>query len=157
MTRTIVFALALLLGAGGLLEAQDRHAGQRRPDVGPIGVLLELRTELGLTASQVAQLERIDADMDRENQPFVARLSEIRPRIRSLGPRDRHTADQRALYESYMAEARPLMRQIQKNNHAAMKTVGDVLTQPQKDRMGQLLRERAESERSSRNPRLPRR
>jgi hypothetical protein len=154
MIRTILAVLVLLFGTGGYLEGQAGQGGQRRADPGPVEFLLTLRAELGLTSEQVARLEEIDSRMDRQNQPYVARMSELRRQIRGLGPRDRMTVEQRELHDSYVAEARPLMRQIHTNNRAAMRQVGDILSPPQKERVGQLLRERLERQRSSGNPRL---
>jgi len=118
-------------------------------------MLLRMETQLGLTARQVERLQRIDADMERENQPLVAKLSEIRRKIRSLGSVDSLTAERRTLFEAYIAESRPVMREIQHNNWTAMRRVGEVLTEEQKEAMGKLLREMDEGnrERSGDSPR----
>jgi hypothetical protein len=179
MPRISVILLALCLGGGGVLEAQNRQGqlragppapqpgaqqnGQRAPDEGPVPLLLQHRELLGLTPRQVSRLESIDAEMERENQPLVVQLSDIRGKIRSLGSPETMTVENRSLYESYMSQARPLMRRIQENNWEAMRSVGRVLTEEQKNRMAQLLRDRESKsrgpdnnrERSGRSSQLP--
>jgi hypothetical protein len=154
MIRLLVTVLLLLLaGAGAELQGQQqRSAGDDDP--GPITTLLGLQEELDLTADQVARLREIDLRMDGVNQPLVERLMEIRGRIRALGPRREMTPENRALFDSYVAEARPLMRRIGENNKAAMEEVGNVLNQEQKDTIARLLKERFQNrDRSGRTPR----
>lgn len=135
------------------LRGQD---GRDRGDPGPVSTLLEFRTELALTDSQVVALERIDDEMDTTNAPLVAQMMEIRSRIRSLGPRRRMDREERRLYESYVAEARPLIRQIERNNRSAMHDVGRLLTATQKATMSRLLKQRdPDREQSGRSSRPP--
>jgi Spy/CpxP family protein refolding chaperone len=156
MIRSIIVLLALLLAAGPEAEAQDRQ-GQRAPEAGPIQLLLQLRSEINLTADQIAHLERIDADMDRLNGPLVAQMSAIRAKIRELGPVESMSPRRRAAFEAYLAEARPLMDEIQQNNSVAMQRVGAVLTEAQRQWIAEQLREREENsrERNARFPRFP--
>jgi hypothetical protein len=153
MIRIALVVLALLAGSGNLLQAQNRQGQQRGLEAGPVSILLQLRDQLALTPTQVGQLERIDADMDRLNQPLVARISEIRHKIRSLGPVEEMNGAQRARFDTFVAEARPLWEQIQHNNAAAMKRVGGVLTEQQKEQVAKLLRQAGDNrERSGRLP-----
>jgi hypothetical protein len=153
MIRNLFVALLLLVGAAANLTAQQQHSGDDDP--GPITTLLSLQSEIGLSAAQAAELARIEVQMDEQNQPLVTQLVEIRRRIRALGSRRDMSAENRALFESFMAEARPLMRQIRENNESAMEQVGAVLTEVQKDTLRALLRERDDnSDRSDRNSRF---
>lgn len=156
MIRTAWLALALMLLTGTSTVGQENR-GARPNDPGPIQVLIELKEELQLSAEQLTQLEAIDEKMDRENEKCVVRLSEIRARIRSLGPPRARSAEQQALFQSYLAEARPLMDLIQKNNRNAMEQVGQVLLPEQKELIERFLRAEGARNRDSRsrNPRLP--
>jgi hypothetical protein len=153
MYRIATLALALMLGTGTMLEGQTRNT--RNADLGPIDMLLNVRSEIGLTPDQIVRLERIDARMDAMNRPLVDRLGEIRKRTRSLGPRAEHNTEQRAQYESLMTEARPIMREISRNNRTAMEQVGEVLTDGQRARVADMIRERVERERSRSGTRVP--
>lgn len=154
MIRIAWLALALISLTGTSIVGQDNR-GARANDPGPIQMLIELKEELQLTPEQLTRLEAIDEKMDQENEKCVVRLSEIRERIRSL-PRDR-SPEQQALFQSYLAEARPLMDVIQKNNRKAMEQVGQVLLPEQKELIERFLREEGARNRDSRsrNPRLP--
>src|SRR5690554_3181011 len=123
MIRTSIVTLLLLVGSAGVLSGQARSS-----EPGPVGTLLDLRETLALSSQQISRLEQIDAEMDEQNRPLVRQLAEIRRQIRALGPRSERTDEQRARFEAFVDEARPLMRQIEENNRAAMKRVGRVLT-----------------------------
>jgi len=145
MLRSLWVALFVLFGTSELLEGQSRSG--KRP--GPIETLLALRGELGLTAPQISRLEEIDRQMDLRNEPLVARMREIRQRIRSLGPREGFTPESRARYESLVADARQIMSEIHGNNRSAMAEVGEILSEPQRERLAELITERKdERERS---------
>lgn len=154
MIRTSIVTLLLVMGTVTLLPGQSRQR-----DSGPVETLLEMRESLALSAAQVAGLERIDAAMEAQNQPLVRQLSAIRRQIRALGPRAEMSTEQRARFEAHLEEARPLMRQIERNNRSAMKQVGRLLTKEQKDLVEEVLRERTDrrrdddSRRGNRNPR----
>jgi hypothetical protein len=149
---SVPLLLLLLIGAGAELHGQQQPSAGDDP--GPITTLLGLQVELGITDEQAERLREIDGRMDGVNQPLVGRLMEIRGRIHALGSHREMTPENRALFESYVAEARPLMRQINDNNKAAMREVGDVLTREQKDTIARLLKERYENrDRSGRTSR----
>jgi uncharacterized membrane protein len=159
MIRSLLLLLVLLAGAGSGIEAQAQgRTGGPAADRGPIDTLIGLRDQIGLTQPQIGRLEEIDARLDRQNQPHVTQMMEIRRRIRALGAREQMTPEQRTIFEGYLSEARPHVQQIARNNAAAMLEVGAVLTQPQKERVAELLKQRGQDrERSGRLPRLPRR
>jgi Spy/CpxP family protein refolding chaperone len=160
MIRILLLVIALVSTGGVDISAQTRgpeHGGI--PDSGPVHMLLEFKDELKLTPAQIQQLGRIDAEMERANQPLVHQLGQIRRKIRELGPLEKLEGERRARFDTYLAEARPLMDRIQENNWAAMQKVGDVLTGQQKERVARYIRELVEdgSERSGSIPQLPRR
>ncbi len=139
MIRTSIVTLLLLVGSAGVLSGQARSS-----EPGPVGTLLDLRETLALSSQQISRLEQIDAEMDEQNRPLVRQLAEIRRQIRALGPRSERTDEQRARFEAFVDEARPLMRQIEENNRAAMKRVGRVLTKAQKAQVKELIRDRGD-------------
>jgi hypothetical protein len=141
MARSLILAVALLVGAAGILEAQNRSSGSRQTEAGPIHTLLEMRSELRLRPEQMAELQRIDAETEQLNQPHVASLRDIRDKVRKLGPPDNLSPDGQTLFESYMLEARPLWERIRANNWEAMRRVGRVLSRWQIERMERLLKE----------------
>lgn len=154
MIRSGVLALGMLLTLSAYAEGQDRP-GNRDP--GPVETLLGLRSDLDLSTDQVARLTEIDADLDRQNRPFVEQMMQIRRQIRGLGPRSEFDRDRRVRYESLRAEAGTVLRQIEVNNRAAMKQVGSILSDSQKQHLRQLLRQRGSNgDRSGQSPRVPR-
>jgi hypothetical protein len=158
MTLRILLSAAVLLGlTAGLLEAQPRGVPVSA-DQGPVETLLEYRAQLNLTAQQVTRLEGIGREMAEANLPLASRLMEIRRafRSRSFGPPDQMTPEERARFDAYLAEARPLMERIEGNNREAMRRVSDVLTQEQKEIVIELLRSLEQSsDQRSRLPGLP--
>lgn len=141
MIRTVGFALMLLILTSASLDGQ-RRSDKHEPDEGPVRALIEIRERLALTDDQVARLTSLDADMNRRNEPYVRRLMEVRRSIRALGHRRDFSAEQRAQYELYISEAKPLMKQIRENNHEAMREVGVILTDVQKRQVAEILRDR---------------
>jgi Spy/CpxP family protein refolding chaperone len=150
----ILIALIFLAAAGDVLAAQGHDS--YGPNQGPVAHLLRLQDELALTPAQVGRLQQIDARMDQQNQPLVAQLSQVRSRIRAMGPREQLSAERREQLELQVEEFRRILRQIERNNHAAMKQVGNVLTPPQQERLGTILKEReTASGRNNNTPRTP--
>lgn len=137
------------------LAGQDARGDPRPPLPGPVEVLLSNRATLSLTATQVAQLEAIERDMEAANRSLVLRLIELRREMRARPRlRDREaTVEQRAEMRRLMDEARPLYVEIRANNRSAMGRVGDVLTPAQKEQVRELIRERINREgRGGRSP-----
>jgi hypothetical protein len=160
MIRNILLVLVLLSGTGSQLFGQPQNRPESRDrDPGPIHMLLQLRTQLALTPEQVTRLEAIDLQMEEQNRPLLTRTNRIRFLIRRLGDRDDMTPEERTQYEAYMAEARPLLDQIQSNNVTAMRAVGEVLTDAQEAQIAQMLRDRNDNDnnrgRGSRPQRVP--
>ncbi len=129
----------LLLGLGGGVQAQDRQNSDG-PDSGPIATLIHMRAQLRLSDQQVAQLRQLDRQTEERNRPFVARLHELRRKARALGHYSRLSPEARAQFDAYMEEGQPLLQSIHENNMAAMREVGRILSDEQKETMRELLR-----------------
>lgn len=155
MIRAFFLLLALLVGPG-IVHGQNAGSIGQDEDPGPVLILLRLTDELSLTSRQIGALERIDREMDRQNEPHLERLREIRDGIRALGNYDELGEERRKRFDEYIAEARHLVDEIRANNLTAMRRVGNVLTDAQKERLAAILRERdGNRERSSDNSRVP--
>ncbi|HUE97576.1 MAG TPA: hypothetical protein VMN39_13025 [Longimicrobiaceae bacterium] len=140
MIRTVGLAFLAFLATSASLDAQGRdHADA---EDGPVHALIEMRTRIGLTDDQVTRLRALDSSLQARNEPVVSRLMAVRRSIRELGRRRDFTSEQRAQYEAYLDEARPLMKQIRENNNAAMRQIGSVLTEVQRRQLSEILRER---------------
>ncbi len=148
---------ALFIGGVHTLEGQDRARPAADADPGAVLFLLRMSSELELTARQVSRLERINTDVERRNLPLMARMTEIRRKFRELGSFDDARGDERREFELHISEARAVMEEVQANNMAAMRQVGSVLTDGQKERLAQLLRQRGDTqrERSGGDSRVP--
>ena len=147
----LIAAPAALDGQQGSPEPRrsEEQDGARRDDGkkghhgrSPVGMLLKDRTEIGLTAEQVARLKAIDARLEEQNRPHVRRLVEIRRALPDelKGSPERMSPERRAAFHERMKAARPLFERINENNRAAMREVGDVLTQDQKTLLREKLR-----------------
>ena len=149
MRMPILFVMMAMLALPAGLEAQQpRTRGDsphRQGEVtrrGPVELLLRNRAELNLSADQVTRLEAIERDMEARNRPLIARLVEIRRGIQGVPTPPRGTPEHAEVMRQRMQQARPLLDQIRKNNHDAMRMVGDVLTSEQKARVKQIIEER---------------
>lgn len=157
MLRTCTLFLAMVLASAGGVLGQTNPDQSRGRDQGPVSVLLEHQRRLRLSTEQVTALRGIEAEMNRLNRPLVSRLSSIRRNIKSLGPVDSLTVEQKERFDGYMAELRPVVDQIQANNWAAMRRVGEVLTVRQRERLSRLLQDLNDDDRgrSGNNPGPP--
>lgn len=139
--------LAVVLVAGASpLAAQARAPGiaPRVHTQGPFDLLLAHRAELGLDDAQVGRLLEIRAIVEERNAPLVARLVAMR---REIGPGVAPRAmsrRERAEFRYRLQTARPLVEQIRANNRAAMRAIGDVLTDSQKEALRGLVAQRRE-------------
>jgi hypothetical protein len=111
------------------------------PGRGPIELLLAGRDSLGLTRSQLTQLERINAELQEQNAPHVRSMLELRRELQPLigmHPRDMSPA-QRAQFQKQAGRARPIMQQMHESNRRAMERVSELLTSEQKRRVREWL------------------
>lgn len=129
----------LVAQTGGTSPPAVEAKAQKR---GPIEALLEHREALRLSGEQVARLTQIDAQMRERNRPLVEQLVRMRREIRGDTPRSALTPEQRAEQRQRLEVARPLMEQIRQNNHEAMRQVGEVLNEEQKQQVRTMLENR---------------
>ena len=106
---------------------------------GPVQFLLRNRVVLSLTTDQVTRLQEIDREMEERNRPFVMQLLQIRRQIPRRVRESQMTPAQLEAYRAQLRAAQPLLEQIRENNHVAMRGVGNVLTEPQKTRLREIL------------------
>ena len=144
----------ILLAAGLLLsplaseaqqQSQPQPQGRSGPpqgvrrfdprDTGPVALLLRNRAELRLTADQVARLQELDMQVELKNRPFVTQLVEMRRQLPRLQRGREPTQEQRTVFEAQMRAAEPLMKSIDENWKAAMRQVGQILTEEQKSKI----------------------
>jgi hypothetical protein len=107
------------------------------PQRGPIELLLARRDSLGFTAAQVAELQRLNAALQKQNEPLVRGVVAVRRELQpfiGMHPRDM-TPTQRVEFRKQAERARPLLQQIHDNNRRAMESVGQLLSAQQKRRM----------------------
>jgi hypothetical protein len=152
--RILILLLALTGGAltaasaqGGGPDGPGRGAQQgsqhrRSSEAGAVPKLLRHRADLALTDDQVEKLREIDRRLEEQNRPYVQQLIRIRHdmKLRSGVKPEDMTDEERQELRSHLAQARPLWEQISKNNHAAMREVGEVLNDQQKSQLRDLLR-----------------
>ena len=143
--RAALLAL-VLMGSASPLAAQARPPGiaPRAPTQGPFELLLAHRAALGLDEAQVERVLEIRAAVEERNAPLVARLVAMR---REIGPGVAPRAmsrRERAEFRYRLQTARPLVEQIRANNRAAMRAIGDVLTESQRNVLRGLVEQRRE-------------
>lgn len=135
--------LFALLATSFVAAAQERGELARELDgVGPVDLLLERRADVGLSAAQVERLQAVREELAERNRPLLAELLRIRQEVRgkdaSIG---NATPEERALFRSRVAEARPLLQRVRQNNRWAMQRVGGILTPQQRVRVRDRLRD----------------
>jgi protein CpxP len=142
----------------------------RGPGHGPgLGALLRNRAELELTAEQVARLEAIQRDLHARNEPLRQQMAALMPeharRMQRMEPGERPrmtdeqrrqmreqrsermqqhrrmTDEQRQQMRARMEQARPVMEQMRANAQAAMEQARAVLTEEQRAKARESIRE----------------
>jgi Spy/CpxP family protein refolding chaperone len=108
-------------------------------DTGPVALLLRNRAELRLTAEQVTRLQEIDVQVELKNRPFVTQLVEMRRQLPRLERGRDPTREEREAFGAQMRAAEPLMKSIDENWKAAMRQVGQILTEEQKAKIHDLV------------------
>jgi hypothetical protein len=159
MIRSVVLALIMLVTTSAASMGQTRPEQAGNNDPGPVGMLLQWKADLGLTDGQVTRLTEIEAAVDRQNQQPLTQLTEIRRRLRALGPRHRLDSEGKAQYDSLTSSMRPLAKQLEKNMHDAMTQAIGVLTETQRGNVWRLMQQQQQRDRNrdrnSTTPRLP--
>lgn len=136
----IVFAFVAL---PSLAPAQEGgELARELAGSGPVDLLLERRADVGLSAPQVERLQAVRDELAERNRPLLAELLRIRQEVRGMdAPIGEATPEERALFRSRVAEARPLLERVRLNNRRAMQRVGAILTPQQRVRVRERLRD----------------
>lgn len=135
--------LFALLATPALLAAQQPGDLAREMDRStPVDLLLEKPDEVRLSPQQVERLQVVRRELAEQNRPLIERLLRIRREVHAEidTPLRDATAEERALFRSRVAEARPLLQRIRENNQRAMRRVGGILTREQRVRVRERLR-----------------
>ena len=152
--RFLLVALAMVAAPLSAAMAQTPDAPALRMRGGPagdgIGLLLEQREELALTADQVTRLESIQAELSRTNAPLLAQLGDVagpRPGGRGgagrTGPlNERPDSAQMESMRERRAELEPVMRELRENTQVAMQEALAVLTPEQREEVRSLIEPR---------------
>lgn len=145
MNRVTVTILALTFMTGpALLEAQAPRMEQRPGAMAPAGGgagehLLTHRDALGLSVDQVAQIRRIQAQLEEQNRPLAEQLRA------AMQQRDDITRDQRADMRERMQQLTPEQRAEMQQQRAQMRQRAQVQQRAQ-------MRQRADSAGTRRAP-----
>lgn len=131
---TLVFALPSQVGA------QHRHDEPRGLN-GAVEKLLEHRAELGMTDAQLARVQEIKDTADVRKQPLWQRIMSVRRdlKARRKAEPDMPAAEKDSLLRRSGEEIERLLDEIRGIDHAAMRQVGDVLTDAQKEKIREMI------------------
>lgn len=125
LRRILLAAMFLALPvAAHAQNPQGPGRGQGRMMMSPAAMLLEHKAELGLSADQVAKLEKISSALQEKNAPIMEKMRQAR----------QSNADR--------SQMQPLMEQMRENNDAARKEVMAILTPEQQKKAQELVAQR---------------
>lgn len=118
------------------VAASGQGRGDRMPGgpmmggggMNPIGMLLEQREEIGLTADQVTRLEALQAEWQRVADPTMERMRELRQELND---------DRREMMEA----ARPMMENLREVTRSTMDQAMELLTDEQRAELREQRRE----------------
>jgi hypothetical protein len=110
----------------------------------PLELLIERQSALALSADQLGRLEEIKSRLAAANEPLVARIMSLRNQWqrerRAAGRAGRAVDDQRI--ERIRTTAARVRTRIQNNNRTAMRSVNQLLTPEQRQRLREFVQER---------------
>lgn len=149
-TARLWLGLALLIALPLQADAQHRR-DEHRGLTGAVEKLFEHREQLGMSADQLARVQAIKDTADAHKQPHWQQIITIR---RALKARQREQPDMPSAEREAMAkesgdQVEVLLDRIREIDHAAMREVGAVLTQQQKE----MIREMVAKDRDARDDR----
>ena len=127
----LIFLLAQPLQA----SAQHQRGGPSRGLTGAVERLYEHRVELGMTAAQLSRVQQIKDEADARKQPLWQQIMAIRHdlKARQRAEPNMPQAEKAALVERSGGDIERLLDQVRSIDHAAMREVGAVLTEQQKE------------------------
>jgi hypothetical protein len=158
--RYLWVALALAIAPLPLAGQQPGTRGDSLPPRrmvfenmdGPVQFLLRNRVVLSLGTDQVTRLQDIDRRLTERVRPYVAQMVEIRRALPRRSRETRLTDAQRQAYDAKLREGQAVLAKIQEQNHVAMMEVREVLSEPQRARLLEILRKEREED-GGRDPR----
>ena len=134
----LIFLLAQPLQA----SAQHQRGGPSRGLTGAVERLYEHRVELGMTAAQLSRVQQIKDEADARKQPLWQQIMAIRHdlKARQRAEPNMPQAEKAALVERSGGDIERLLDQVRSIDHAAMREVGAVLTEQQKEMIMDIIR-----------------
>lgn len=150
-TARMWLGLALLLALPLQADAQHRR-DEHRGLTGAVEKLFEHREQLGMSADQLARVQAIKDTADARKQPHWQQIMTIRRALKARHKEqpDMPRAEHEALAKESGEQVEALIEQIREIDHAAMREVGAVLTQQQKEMIRAMV-SRDRDERDHRN------
>lgn len=142
---TIAVALALAAAPATSLFAQGGDGGPGRGQrllmgpAGGVGALLANADELGLSETQLTQLEAIQRQLQELNAPLLEQVGGGRALRRGDGAAAPPTPQERENMQGSRDEMNPVMQQLRENTLAAMEQAQAVLSAEQREQARELL------------------
>jgi hypothetical protein len=142
--RTAWLWLGLIFTLALPVQATAQH--QRGPSRGLSGAvekLYEHREQLAMSAEQLARVQQIKDGADARKQPLWQQIMAVRRdlKTRQKSEPEMPAAEKAALVERSGEEIERLLGQVRSIDHAAMREVGDVLTEQQKEMIMEIVRQ----------------
>jgi Spy/CpxP family protein refolding chaperone len=114
-------------GSGPALQMLQRN---------PIQVVLDARSELGLTEGVVARLEAVRDRLQEQNRVPLVRIDSLQQAM------PRAERGNREATQAMMERIRPLRQEVQENNRRALEEIRPHLTATQWERVNELVQPR---------------
>lgn len=133
--------IVLLVALPADAEAQRGHGEPHRGLNGAVEKLIEHRQELGMTDAQLARVQEIKDTADARKQPLWQQIMAIRRELKERREAEPNMAEaeKQALLRRSGEQIENLLNQVRAIDHAAMREVGDVLTDAQKEKIREMV------------------
>lgn len=140
-TARLWLGLTLLLALPLQADAQEHRRDQHRGLTGAVEKLFEHREQLGMSSEQLARVQAIKDNADSRKQPHWQQIMTIRRALKARrnDEPDMPRAEREALIKDSGDKVEALLDQIREIDHAAMREVGAVLTQQQKEMIREMV------------------
>jgi hypothetical protein len=154
-TAWLWLGLFILLLLPVQATAQHQRGEPSRGLNGAVERLFEHREQLGMTTDQLVRLQQIKDEADTRKQPLWQQVMSVRRdlKARQRAQPDMPEAEKTALVERSGHEIERLLGQIRTIDHAAMREVGAVLTEQQKERVMEMVKQNRRDGNRSDSPR----
>src|SRR5215510_10049320 len=127
MRKYISTIILLLLPSVVLAQGEGRRArrgGMEGMRGNVVQTIIDHKTDLGLTAEQIAKLEPIGKKLDEQNKPILEALQKVRG-----------NTSFREMSQEQREQMRPQMEKLRDHRKAALDEVKGVLTQEQQTKL----------------------